>query len=289
MDQRIPIYLEMGNLFWRLSFRWFYHNDKNDYFRDIRRDTMNLSSTGDGSNSTNREVAEGIYRFGTRRINWYIIEAEDRLTIVDAGLPAHWPQLGDWLDENGYELDDVAAVVLTHADADHVGFARTLADQGVPVYTHPDELPLLRSHPQSPPRWLLRNLWRPHFFVYVLEMLRDGIRSVEPIADVEPLTVGDVLPVPGEPRVIFAPGHTPGSCALFVEKRDVLLCGDVLATRNIFTGQEGDPQLLGAADEDHEEARMSLAHLEGLGTVTLLPGHGDPWRGNVDEALDLAR
>jgi glyoxylase-like metal-dependent hydrolase (beta-lactamase superfamily II) len=251
---------------------------------------MSPSSADNGSNSVDREVAEGIYRFGTRRINWYILEAEDGLTIVDAGLPAHWSQLGDWLDENGYELADVAAVVLTHADADHVGFARRLANQGVLVYCHPDEQPLLRSHPQSPPPgWLLRNLWRPHFFVYVLEMLRDGIRSVDPIVDSEPFSDGDILPVPGEPQVILAPGHTPGSCALLVEDRDVLFCGDVLATRNIFTQQEGEPQLLGSADEDHDEARASLARLEGLGSVTLLPGHGNPWRGDLDTAIALAR
>lgn len=250
---------------------------------------MNVSSTSETADATNREVAEGVYRFGTRRINWYVLEADEGLTVIDAGLPAHWPQLGDWLDENGYELDDVAAVVLTHADADHVGFARTLADRGVPVYCHPDDLPLLRSHPQGPPGWFLRNLWRPGFFAYAIEMIRDGVRSVESLADVEPLADGDVLPVPGEPRVIFAPGHTPGSCALFVEDRDVLFCGDVLATRNIFTGREGDPQLLGSADEDHDEAKASLARLEGLGSVTLLPGHGTPWRGDVETALALAR
>jgi glyoxylase-like metal-dependent hydrolase (beta-lactamase superfamily II) len=95
--------------------------------------------------------------------------------------------------------------------------------------------------------------------------------------------------VPGEPRVIFAPGHTSGSCALFVEDRDALLCGDVLATRNIYTGREGDPQLLGPSDEDHDAARASLSQFEGLGSVTLLPGHGNPWRGEVDAALTLAR
>lgn len=199
---------------------------------------MAVYSTSHEIDSTNREVAEGVYRFGTQRINWYVLEADDRLTVVDAGLPAHWPQLNDWLDTNNYEVDDIAAVLLTHADVDHVGFARTLADQGVPVYCHPDD------------------------------------RS---------------LPVPGKPRVIFAPGHTPGSCALYAADRDVLLCGDVLATRNIFTGREGDPQLLGAADEDHDEAKASLARLEGLGSVTLLPGHENPWRGDIDEALALAR
>lgn len=247
-----------------------------------------MTSTSDDSHVPKRQVAEGVYRFGTRRINWYVLEADDQLTIIDAGLPGHWPQFVDWLDENGYEPDDVAAVVLTHADVDHVGFARTLADWGVSIYCHPDDLPLLRSQPQSPPRWYLRNLWRPRFFAYVIEMLRDGVRSVDPVTDAEPLTPGDVLPVPGGPRVIFAPGHTPGSCALFVKDRDVLLCGDVLATQNIFTQREGDPQLLGSADEDHDEAKASLARLEGLGSVTLLPGHGNPWRGDMDTAIALA-
>lgn len=250
---------------------------------------MSTASTESETPPTNREVAEGVYRFGTRRVNWYVLEADDGLTVVDTGLPAHWPQLVDWLDQHDYELDDVAAVVLTHADADHSGFASTLADRAVPIYVHPDDVPLLRSHPQTPPGWFVRNLWRPGFFVYALELLRDGIRSVEPVYDVELLSDGTVLPVPGEPRVLFAPGHTPGSCALFAADRAVLFCGDVLATRNIFTGREGNPQLLSSTADDHDEARASLARLEGLGSVTLLPGHGDSWRGDVDVALEHAR
>lgn len=229
--------------------KWIPRNGENNYLLCVHRNTKSVSSTSHEGGAMNREVAEDIYRFGTRRINWYVLEAASELTVVDAGLPGHWSQLVDWLDENGYAIDDVAALVLTHADADHVGFAAKLADRGVPVYLHPDDLPHLRGHPQSFPGWLIRNLWRPRFFVCVLEMLRDGVRSIEPVADTEPLADGDVHPVPGEPHVMFAPGHTPKSCALFVEDRDVLFCGDVLATRNIFTGKEGDPQLIGPADE----------------------------------------
>ena len=210
------------------------------------------------------------------------------MTFVDGGLPAHRQQLTHWLADHGYGHDDVAALVLTHADVDHVGVASALADRGVPVYCHPDDLPLLPSHPDRPPNWFLRNLWRPSFLRYAIEMIRDGVRSVEAPPAAEPHTDGDILPVPGEPRVIFAPGHTTGSCALYVEDRDVLFCGDVLATRNIFTQREGGPQLLGAADEDHDEASASLDRLEGLGTVTLLPGHGDPWHGDIDAAVAQA-
>lgn len=258
---------------------------------------MGNSPTGAGTGAatdaetdrTNREVAEGIYRFGTHRVNWYVVESDEGLTVVDAGFPAHRPQLTEWLDASGYDVDDVAALVLTHADADHVGFARSLADRGVPVYCHPADLDHLRGHPQGAPGWFYRNIWHPGFFLYAVEMVRDGVTSVEAVQDTEPLADGDVLPVPGDPRVLFAPGHTPGSCALYLADRSVLLCGDVLATRNIFTGREGDPQLLGAADDDHEAARRSLSRLAGLGEVTLLPGHGNPWRGDVETALELAR
>lgn len=245
--------------------------------------------TAEETRAESREVAEGVHRFGTQRINWYVVESDDGLTVVDAGLPAHRSQLDTWIDANGYALEDVEALVLTHADADHVGFAAELADRGIPVYCHPADRPLLEGQPQGPPSWFIRNLWHPAFFVYALEMVRDGIRSVESVDDFEPIADGDGLPVPGEPRVLFAPGHTPGCCALYLEDRDVLLCGDVLATRDIFTGQSGDPQLLGDADEDHVEARASLDRLEGLGSVTILPGHGEPWRGEVGEAIEEAR
>lgn len=250
---------------------------------------MNGPSPTHDSDGTSREVAEGVYRFGTRRINWYVLKGDAGLTVVDAGLPGHRTQLGDWLEENGFTLADVRALVLTHADADHVGFATDLADRGVPVYCHPADLPLLRGHPHGPPGWFLRNLWRPGFLPYAIEMVRDGIRTVEPIDEAEPLADEDVLSVPGGPRVLFTPGHTPGSCALYVDDRDILFTGDALVTRNIFTGREGDPQLLGEADEDTDEALRSLSHLEGLGAVTILPGHGDPWEGDIDAAVDMAR
>ena len=45
----------------------------------------------------------------------------------------------------GRSLDDVAALVLTHAHTDHTGVAGKLHERGVPVYVHPADDELLRD------------------------------------------------------------------------------------------------------------------------------------------------
>jgi hypothetical protein len=40
-----------------------------------------------------RDVAAGVHRIENAFTNWYIIEADDGLTIVDAGVPSSWESL----------------------------------------------------------------------------------------------------------------------------------------------------------------------------------------------------
>ena len=92
-------------------------------------------------------VAEGVHRIEDAFTNWYLIEADGRLTIVDAGVPSSWASLQDALRALGRSLDDIDAVVLTHAHFDHVGFAeRARTTLGVPVHVHENDAPLTR-HP----------------------------------------------------------------------------------------------------------------------------------------------
>ncbi len=85
-----------------------------------------------------RDVAPGVHRVEDAFTNWYIIEAEDGLTIVDAGVPASWYSLLGAIEQLGRPIEDVRALVLTHAHFDHVGFAERLrARHGVPVTCMP--------------------------------------------------------------------------------------------------------------------------------------------------------
>src|SRR5256714_4538475 len=92
------------------------------------------------------ELAPGVWRAGTAFVNWYLLEEDGRVTIVDAGLPGYRPQLDRALERMGRRLEDVAAVLLTHAHADHVGIAEPVrAESGVAVYVHADDESLART------------------------------------------------------------------------------------------------------------------------------------------------
>src|SRR6185295_17994906 len=85
-----------------------------------------------------------------------------------------------------------------------------------------------------------------------------GLRA-QPIQVVGTFGDGATLDVPGTPRVILVPGHTPGSAALYVAKQGALLVGDALATLNVVNGSKG-PQVA-PFGSDPEQSVASLARL----------------------------
>jgi len=116
---------------------------------------------------------------------------------------------------------------------------------------------------------------------------RHGLLRVPPLTVVATYGDGATLDLPGSPRVILVPGHTPGSAALHVPSHDAVFVGDAMATYSPADGLRG-PQVA-AFSADYELARTSLARLEGLAAALVLPGHGDAFAGGIDEAVRLAR
>lgn len=232
-------------------------------------------------------VAPRIHRVGAdSRVNSYLVEEAGEVTVIDAGAPGLWRLVPAELAAMGRSPGDVRAIVLTHGHTDHVGYAeRARRERGWPVLVHEADAALARGEVPNPAKGGGMRL-RP-MLGFLWWGLRNGLLRVPPLTEVATFGDGATLDVPGSPRVVLVPGHTPGSAALHVAAAGALFVGDALVTHAVTTGERG-PRIapFGA---DRAQALASLARLEGFDAGLVLPGHGDPFTGGIGEAVRLAR
>jgi len=227
-----------------------------------------------------------LHRIGNDIVAAYLVDTEDGVTVIDAGLAGHWRDLNAELASMKRSVDAIRGVVLTHGDTDHLGFAERLRrDHGVPVYVHEADAARARGEVRPTASWgRIRLGATAGFFAYA--MRKRGFRTTY-LTEVVSVHDGQVLDLPGAPRVIGLPGHSPGSIAIHVPVADAIFVGDGLTTRHVLTGRRG-PQPAPFTD-DLPQALASLSRLEGLEATWLLPGHGTPWSGGVAEAVSAIR
>jgi glyoxylase-like metal-dependent hydrolase (beta-lactamase superfamily II) len=166
----------------------------------------------------------GLWGAGVWGANVFLL-VDDNLTLVDTGFKGRATQIIKEVGQLGYSPSDIANIIITHYHADHVGSLAALkkATQAK-VMAHPADAPYIDGQLPQPgptrPRWLgktiapLRRLW-----------------ATTPAAVDILVNDGDELPILDGIKVLHAPGHTPGSISLFLEKERLVIAGDVLAHR----------------------------------------------------------
>jgi len=185
-----------------------------------------------------------IRTLGTDFGHFFLLEQDGEVTLIDAGLSGYRDTLEPALAEMGRSLDDVKAIVLTHADPDHVGFAGELQRaRGIPVYVHRADSDRTRQgrakHAEGSPLAMLKMLRHAHSWRALRHTIANGGFKQPKVTEVVAFDDGDELDVPGRLRVIHTPGHTEGHCVLYAPSEDALFVGDAINNLDIVSGQPG--------------------------------------------------
>ena len=160
------------------------------------------------------QVAEGIHRLTGGVCNFYLIEDGGKLVLVDAGAPRDWDLLVRTLATLGHRLEDLEAVLLTHAHSDHTGFAeRARTTAGVPVWIHQIDAAVVKGATPGKNDGKARSyLLRMEFYRTLFSLARRGATKLIPIREVSTFADGETLEVPGRRAGRACPWTHTGMC-----------------------------------------------------------------------------
>ncbi len=235
-------------------------------------------------------VTDRVHFAHTDLVNWTLVADDSGVILIDAGFPGNRDEVLASMGRLGFGVEDLRAILLTHAHIDHFGsaiwFAKT---HGTPVYCHADEVGHAKREylEQASPADVVAHAWQPRWLKWSLAISRKGAFTHDGIPTAQALTEDVAARLPGAPLAIPSPGHTGGHCSFVVD--GVLISGDALVTGHPVATRSG-PQLLHKVfNHDQAGCVRSLAALAMLDTEVLVPGHGPVWRGPIREASELAR
>ena len=234
-------------------------------------------------------ITDSVHFAYTDLVNWTLVTDANGVMLIDTGFPGNRDDVLASMRELGFGVDDLRAILLTHAHVDHFGsaiwFAKT---HGTPVYCHAAEVGHSKREylEQVSPADLAVNIWRPRWLKWSVAISRKGALVRDGIPTTQALTEDVAAGLPGTPMAIPTPGHTSGHCSYVVD--GVLVAGDALVTGHPLAPR-GGPQLLpDVFNHDQDGCVRSLAALGMLDTEVLLPGHGPVWRGAIRDAAQQA-
>jgi hydroxyacylglutathione hydrolase len=196
---------------------------------------------------------------------------DTKTIIVDTGNPGSVPKILAAMEKHHIPLDNVAMILVTHSHLDHSGSAAALQKVlKVPIAMHPLEKEYVENG--------LRLKLTPKDFFGQLFLKTPLIKK-----DVEKFKVDitleggeDLNPYGVNGRVIFTPGHTPGSISVLLANGE-MIAGDVVSGGILLGGMiNSDIPTWPIFHSDTLTSLQTLTRIVSLSPKKLHVGHGGP-------------
>ncbi|MDY6795764.1 MAG: MBL fold metallo-hydrolase [Actinomycetota bacterium] len=227
-------------------------------------------------------LPEGMYFLHMEEAIWpasaniLLIRDDDGAILVDVGCGQEeaYLKVKDFVIAQGFRIDDVHTVVLTHAHPDHMGAMRYLLQEISPrIFLHPIEIPLAAEPSQLnhtfdvglPYRYGLSPVPPEEMDIVEYFSAACAMASAEATDEIpthEALVLGDFAF-----QVIVTPGHAQGLVSLFDRDNGILFTADAVgAIVTWYSPSSGG--FTGFLE--------GLDRLSELPAKLLLPSHGKP-------------
>jgi glyoxylase-like metal-dependent hydrolase (beta-lactamase superfamily II) len=223
------------------------------------------------------EIVPGVHAIDNLRVGRaYLFAEADRLTLIDTGLSGSAEKILAAIDKIGRRPQDLRQIVITHYHADHAGSLADLVERTkAQVLAHSIDAAVVRGERRP------GDADRHGFAALLTPIIGRSAAPPAPARVDRELADGDEIDLGGIARIVHAPGHTPGSIAVYLPGRKLVFAGDAAA--NVFG--VGPPQgPLGLFNEDQAAARVSFSKLAALDFDAVFFGHGKP----MDKDASLA-
>ncbi len=152
----------------------------------------------------------------------FLVETSHGPILVETGPESTFEQLKEGIERNGYELEEIKHVLLTHIHFDHAGASWKLAEIGAKIYVHPVGAP----HLASPEK-----LWNSAAQIYGDDMERLW-------GKMKPIPEDQIIVVQHEEElefgnIKFKALHTPGHATHHIAWKmgNVIFTGDVAGVK----------------------------------------------------------
>lgn len=220
-------------------------------------------------------------RSSLKSFNFYLWRINDHLTLIDAGVnsPKCWSALKETLYENGFDLNDLDQILITHNHEDHVG----LIDHIVSKYDIPVYVPKQSIHRLKRDKQFFQK--RIEFFEKLYREMGCGEEAQLQIMKLKDTfqkhdnrkIQADLIPIEDNTfsnlDSIQTPGHSPDHIVFYNNERKCLFGGDLLIN-HISSNALVEPNCKGERLFTVIQYERSLQKCLEIDVDVIYPGHG---------------